>query len=297
MTHGQAVRSALQMNDGMALLERRLGGALYPRGSVMVAYRRALRELRDILNSGGAGPAWRSVRVAEAGEVLRRLRMEVALAVTGVFDDAVTLGSHQAAAQLAGYGVGNASAARSMTEDGRAEALAAVLAAVDAQIETATALLVTGASPEQIVGNDEQTGPLAPAAVLSSAYFWVAALAIGAWTWMVTRPGQPGQPVFLKQAVAAIDERTTDCCLRVHGQVVALDAEFHTTGRPRFAEYQQGPPFHWRCRTAMALVRPEDADDLLTQQMTAAARDELRARDATGKRVVIHPAHARSRRR
>jgi len=282
------------MNAGMGLLHRRLGGVRYPRGVVMVAYRRSLRELRDILSSGGVGPAWRSVRVAEAGQLLRRLRLEVALGVTGVLDDAATLGAEQAAAQLAGYGVGQAAVSATGPGQGRAEALQAILAILDAQIETAIALMVTGAPVEQIVGSDERQGPLAPAAVLSSAWFWVGAVTLASWTWLATRPGQQ---LFFKQAVAAIDERTTDCCLRVHGQVVTLDGEFHTTGRPRFAEYQQAPPFHWNCRSATALVRPEDAGDQLTQEMMDAARAELAARAETGRREEIHPADARSRRR
>jgi hypothetical protein len=83
----------------------------------------------------------------------------------------------------------------------------------------------------------------------------------------------------------------------VHGQVVDLDKPFHLTGQPRFAQYVDNPPFHWSCRTATALVRPQDAEDGLTQAMIDAARAELAARAATGKRVEIHPASALSRRR
>lgn len=304
MSHRRAVQSAVRMNREMGVLFKQLGGVRYPRGAVMVAYRRALRELRDILASGGAGPAWTSVRVAEAGEVLRRLRLELALAIAGVLDEAAALGEREALAQLAGYATRDASPSLSMTrpslsttaaETARAEGLAAVMAVVDAQVAASSALLVTGARPEQIVGTDERQGSLAPAAVLSLAWFWVGVTTLAAWGAVAQRPG--GGQVFFKQAVAAIDERTTDCCLRVHGQVVPLDGEFHLTGRPRFAEYMAASPFHWSCRTALALVRPEDAEDQLTAEMVNAARIELAARERTGRRRVIHPAHARSRRR
>jgi hypothetical protein len=50
---------------------------------------------------------------------------------------------------------------------------------------------------------------------------------------------------YLKQAVAAIDQKTTDCCLRVHAQAQPLDKDFHLTGEPRYADYLPYPGFHW----------------------------------------------------
>lgn len=302
MSHRQAVRSALRMNDGMGVLFARLGSRQHPRGAVWAAYVRALRALRDVLASGGTGPVWRSVQVAQAGDVLRQLRIDVALGVQPVLQDAAALGAAQAWVQLDAYGI-DAPRLPAPTAEA-AEGLQAVLATVDAQIAATRALLVTGARPDMITGNEERQGPLAAAAVLPLAWFWLAASVAASWGWAVglygggQRPGQrPGQGVWLKQAVAAIDERTTECCLRVHGQVTTLDGEFHTTGRPRFAEWQPNPPFHWGCRTATALVRPEDAADGLTQEMMDAARAELRARAETGRRAEIHPASATSRRR
>lgn len=100
-----------------------------------------------------------------------------------------------------------------------------------------------------------------------------------------------------RQAIAAIDERTTDCCLRVHGQVVGLDKPFHLTGTPRFADYIQSPPFHYSCRTVEALHHEAmEAIGVPTSEMRAAARSERDARKRTGKRQEIHPAHATSRR-
>lgn len=100
-----------------------------------------------------------------------------------------------------------------------------------------------------------------------------------------------------KQAVAGIDERTTDTCLRVHGQVQPLDKPFRLTGTPRFAGHIQAPPFHWRCRTSQALyaVQMEEIG-FSTDQMRHAANLEIKARRETGKKVDIHPAHATSRR-
>lgn len=103
---------------------------------------------------------------------------------------------------------------------------------------------------------------------------------------------------FQRQAIAAIDEHTTECCLRVHGQIVGLDEPFHLTGQPRFAPYVQNPPFHFQCRTSQALYLPEmEAIGVPTGEMRDAAQAELSARKRTGRRVEIHPAHATSRRR
>lgn len=102
---------------------------------------------------------------------------------------------------------------------------------------------------------------------------------------------------FQRQAIAAIDERTTDCCLRVHGQVVGMNEPFHLTGTPRFADDVIAPPFHWNCRTATMLYMPEmDEIGITTGEMRDAANSELKAREETDKRVEIHPAHALSRR-
>lgn len=105
-----------------------------------------------------------------------------------------------------------------------------------------------------------------------------------------------GEP-FKRQAIAAIDENTTDCCLRVHGQIVGLDEPFHLTGQPRFGPYIQNPPFHFHCRTSQALYVPAmEKIGVPTAEMRDAARAEREARARTGQRTEIHPAHATSRR-
>lgn len=78
---------------------------------------------------------------------------------------------------------------------------------------------------------------------------------------------------FQKQAIAAIDKRTTQCCLKVHGQIQNLDQPFVLTGTPRFADRIQNPPFHHRCRTAVSLYTPAmEAVGIPTATMRAQAR-------------------------
>lgn len=99
-----------------------------------------------------------------------------------------------------------------------------------------------------------------------------------------------------KQAVAAVDERTTDCCLRAHGQIKPLDEDFVLVGTPRFADTVDWTPFHWNCRSSVTLYIPEmEAVGVPTVEMRAAALAELDAR-RDGSREEIHPAHATSRR-
>ncbi len=102
---------------------------------------------------------------------------------------------------------------------------------------------------------------------------------------------------YKKQAIAAIDERTTDCCLRVHGQIQPLDEPFKLEGEPRFADEVDSPPFHWYCRTAVALYTERlEERGIPTSEMTEAARLELKARAETGRREPIRPSSATSRR-
>lgn len=288
--HLAAIRSAERMNAGMGRLFAGLGTAAHPRGSVLTAYRGTRRELRVIL-----AEQQRAARLSAAREALGGLRVAVAVGVGEALAAAQALGAEEAARQLAAYGVEVAGRSSVLAQQQGQEALQAVLATVDSQIGQAEALIATGAGPEMVIGDEERQGVVAPALTLSQAWYWIGALALGSWAWIAGN-WRPAGMAFRKQAVAALDERTTDCCLRVHGQVVDLDKAFHLTGQPRFAQYVDNPPFHWSCRTATALVRPQDAGDELTQAMIDAARAELAARAATGKRVEIHPASALSRR-
>lgn len=103
-------------------------------------------------------------------------------------------------------------------------------------------------------------------------------------------------PGLSKQAVAAIDENTTDCCLRVHGQVQPVSKPYVLTGTPRFADKMMYPGFHWNCRTSSVAYHRdfERGARVTTADMTGAAAAELKARREG--REEIHPAHATSRR-
>lgn len=80
-----------------------------------------------------------------------------------------------------------------------------------------------------------------------------------------------------KQAVAAIGPRTTDTCLRVHGQIVDVGKPFKLTGTPRFADEMQHPMFHWNCRTGIVMYHPVfERGGLTTANMQKSAKAQLK---------------------
>lgn len=107
---------------------------------------------------------------------------------------------------------------------------------------------------------------------------------------------QRTQTEYKKQAIAVIDQKTTDCCLRVHGQIQPLDKPFILEGTPRYSDKVDSPPFHWNCRTAMSLYTEKmEEKGVPTSEMVDAAQAELNARE-DGSRERIWPASATSRR-
>lgn len=84
-------------------------------------------------------------------------------------------------------------------------------------------------------------------------------------------------PSLKKQAVAAVQAKTTATCLRVHGQVRELDEPFELTAEPRFARRMMAPPFHWNCRTAVVGYLEELDTDMA--DMRREARAELARRN------------------
>lgn len=90
----------------------------------------------------------------------------------------------------------------------------------------------------------------------------------------------PQVPRVRKQAVAVIAGNTTKCCLAVHGQIRKVDEPFTLTETPRYSDQMQHSPFHWKCRTSIAMYHPvfESAGGLTTESMTRTAEKELRSR-------------------
>jgi len=268
--HRQAVRAAERTGRELRVLFGRLGTTEHPRGAVLSAYRNARGALRDVLRRRSR------MMAVEGTQVLAGLRETVDSVAMGMLLQAGQIGAEQAQVELEAYGGDHGVWSPYVGEIQAAHA--AWMGPVDAQIAGARAALMMGWDEAMVTGDEERVGLLNPAVVVREGARWLAIAALAAWLAQVdARQERLGTP-FDRQAIAAIDERTTDCCLRVHGQVVGLRADFLLTGTPRFADKLRDPPFHWWCRTSVCLVRPEDADDQLSQAMREAARAELEAR-------------------
>ena len=270
-----SVRAARRTTRELYGLFGRLGTAEHPRGQVLVAYRNAHRALRDAFGRGGL-----AVRL-ESREILGGLRRDVEAVARQTLREAVELGVAQADVELEAWGLPSAGG---MTVDTR-PMLTAWMATVEGQAAAAQAIIVGGGEPALIVGDASRAGLLHPATVVREGSRWLTTAALAGFVTVVQAPAGRSGIRWCKQAVAAIDERTTDCCLRVHAQSVPLDGKFRLTGEPRFADALEWPPFHWYCRTSVALVPADQAEDELTAQMREAARAELRARAETAERI------------
>lgn len=283
--HERAVRAASQTVGEMGRLFARLGTADHPRGQVLSAYRTARAALAGNLSSPGA-----------VEDALGTLRLAVERAAEQLLRGAVDLGLSQAEMELAIYGLPLRGGVGAQTQI--AEALRAIVAILEAQVQAVRALGLAGADEALAIGDEGRAGILTPGALTAEASKWLALAAEQAYDEVVQASlGQAGaQDEYLRQAIAAIDERTTQTCLMVHGQAVGVDEDFELRGTPRFADKMRASPFHWWCRTAIALVRRRDVEDHLTREMRDAGQAELTAREETKTRVEIHPASARSRR-
>ena len=230
--HRAAARAALRVDDELRGIFARLGSAEHPNGRVLRTYRVARRSLRA---SGGLQPG----AVAETLGELKRAMREIG---SEALSAAAQAGAKSARAQLDAYRLIGRPAAYDWSS-----ALTAWLASVESQAAAVQAAVLTGAEPELIVGDETQPGMLNPSGPLRDGAKWAAIVAQAAWwAWIeASNARRDGPDALDKQAVAAIDERTTECCLLVHGQIVPLDEDFTLTGRPRFADKLQWTPFHW----------------------------------------------------
>lgn len=276
-----SIQDAVHANAELARLFARIGTTEHPNGAVMVAYRNARRAVQAALKAGDSRGALEVI--SQLGATLRN---EAGVALTA----SQALGLSNATAQLANYSVGAPVRALALLEAPRANAVVAVNAVINAQVQTVNSMIATGAEEGLIIGDAARMGALAPGGILKTLTRWVATNTWQTWELAVTGSDLAKKDEFSKQAIAALDERTTDCCLQVHGQIVPFSANFILTGEPRYADELDWPPFHWWCRSSAALYSPI-FDDGLTERMQAGAKQVLKER-AAGQNIVRHPADA-----
>jgi hypothetical protein len=268
--HERAIASALVMGDKLLTLFEALGSKAQPTRGVWAAYGLARQTLAGHLDD---------TRIVN--RTLAQLRETAhAIAEKNILA-AVRAGEKQAARELAIYDLSD----RRQTADDETDklidaAMLALDAELDAQLAQVRALAMTGADEVLVLGDASRVGILRASDWVSVVMAWLATVAAAAYSNQIeqtTQNARSNGDGWLKQAVAAIDARTTDCCLRVSGQTVPLKGKFKLNGTPRYADEMDGPPFHRYCRTATALVRAQDANDDLTRRMQEAAQAEIEA--------------------
>jgi len=272
--HRAAVRAAVAASRGLEGVFGRMGTVEHPRGRVLGAYRNARRALGDVWGRGVVGLRW------EVEEVLAGLRQEVTAAAVDLLGEAAALGVESGQRQVEGRGL-------EVGWPGVADmgpALGAWLAPMDAQVAAVRGVAAMGGGIELVVGDGESPGILTPGPVVREGGRWLAWMMMAGWQDAVTGAG--AEEGWFKQACAAIDERTTDCCLRVHAQAVPLEGNFRLTGEPRYADEMQWSPFHWWCRTSVALLPADEVGDDVTGWMRGAADAELERRAALEEEIA-----------
>jgi hypothetical protein len=259
---------------------REIGRGDAPRGKVLASYRQARRDMRRVLRDDTE-----RFTAARVGEVTQRLRDELDDIARRVATGAVERGQESAAAQLEAYTAVAFAPVRDAPDVTQLQAAAMEPPIAQLrQIERAAAL----GQYDLILGDDDTNlGLLTPTPTQGSFERWMTtALALGLFAWLFGRDGRRVKDSpFKKQAIAAIDERTTDTCIRVHGQIQSFDKPFVLRGQPRYADKMQQPPFHDHCRTTSALY--QDEYDLgLTDRMRDAARGEAGRRREINEQIA-----------
>jgi hypothetical protein len=259
-----SLRAAQRTTRELGQLFAHLGSAQHPRGAILTAYRNARRATQDVLRRQAV------YMLPEMAEVLGGLRETVRGVAEETLLQATILGQRQAEIEARVWGLDAQSPAVNTLA-----MVAAWVGVVEQQERAILAILATGADPALILGSPTAVGLLRPAPVTREGDHWLA-VAVGLALLSCLRPAEQ-QPAtgWGKQAVASIDQdRTTPCCLAVHGQVVPLEQKFHTSERPAYADWQEWAPFHDFCRTSIVLVPLSEAEDDLTAEMLTCAREE-----------------------
>lgn len=268
-----SIKAALRTNRELGNLFAQLGTAEHPRGAVLMAYRNARRALRDVLRRNTLA------RVLEAHEVMTGLKDSVRMTADTTLAAAIDLGWEQAQVEARVWEL------EPLMPYIDTMAMAdAWIGIIEQQERGILATLATAsADPAPILGDGITNGGMLGYGnlVTREGARWLATAAglalIGA-----LQPAMEGSGrAWGKQAIAAIDDRTTECCLGVHGQVVPEKKQFHTAGTPAWAAYQDWTPFHWNCRTSVGLVPMDEADDDLTAMLLEqSAGEKEKRRDA-----------------
>lgn len=262
-----SIAAAERANKQLAKITARLGTKAHPRGRILAAYNKARRELKQVLDN----PVNGNVRRAEVSRILQTLESEVQAATLEALQSGAGVGNMLATTELDAYGIPVPLEAIPFELVGLETA--SIMDAFNAQRGSVLALIAAGVLSNLIVGDRQRQGVLRPAPIIRRVSD--ASTLVANTTSEQMRQDSDLDTRFQRQAIAAIDGRTTETCLRVHGQIVGLDEPFRLTGTPRFADTMLKPPFHNFCRTVDVIYQAELDTTGITQNLRSLARDEL----------------------
>lgn len=243
--HEEAIASALNTVEELGTLFDRLA---LGNSALHRAYRTVLRALKGNLDD-----------VMAVSEAMETLVASVRAISTEYYGEAVDVGIEQSATDLGIYGIG---APEAVDDEIVNPALATTIQAVEVQAERTISLVRLEMDESYILGDENRQGVVRPEPVVGEMKFWMTALAMLAYSTGVSKATG-----VRRQAVAQVDDVTTNTCLNVHGQMVGRKEKFHLTGTPRFAGEMLNPPFHRGCRTAIALILDQYVDGKVTEGM------------------------------
>ena len=238
-----------------------------------------LGELSDRLraHSSGIHRAYRTIfRVLKGNignlqiviEALATLRSSIQTIAATYYGDAIDIGERQMWRDLEIYDLGIPEPLDGLTF---APALTSTLALLELQADQTLAVSRLDLGEEYIIGDDDRQGTLRPNSVIGDMAFWMTSLAVLTYkTGIGDKMGKDAK----RQAVAQVDDNTTQTCLRVHGQIVGLKEDFHLTGTPRYADNMYTSPFHRGCRTVPATIMAKYLDDKVTKDMREEAIEQ-----------------------
>lgn len=253
-----SIAASEKANRQLAKIIAKLGTKAHPRGRILVAYNKARRELKQVLDN----PINGNVQRAQVQRILQTLEAEIQAATLEAMQSGVAVGNENIQTQTDAYGF--TVPPDVVPFEFITLGTETVLEEYRQQEAAVLALIVAGVLPNLIVGDRQRQGVLRPAPIIREAVTQATRANTvtfdTAYTLVQQAEESQGTPIparIQKILVAVIDHRTTDTCIEADGQVVDLDKPFILTETPRYADEIMNPPFHDYCRSVSAIYDPE----------------------------------------
>lgn len=276
-----AIRQAKQDQETLRTLFDELGNKEKPNTRILASYRTARRGLALALKEKN-----RNMRRSMVYDLFSALKGSVKNETKQVLERSTRLGKISATNQLSYYQTNLID--YNPNRESIDSANQAISRGLDTQESAIMALIESGASEALILGDKERVGALRPMELITAAALYATLIYWQSFSEVAQANNWKAQ----KQAIAGLDERTTECCLLAHAQIVNFEGMFKLVGTPRYADELPWTPFHRWCRTSIALYN-HNYEDGITQIMRDGADRILEEREAGGS-GYRHPASAQA---